>query len=73
MNPVLHITGPYVDMVQLCARCGAVLLDYRNAAWPADSDPPRGFVEGAFLYERGGFQSLFSTDDGKTPPCATVN
>lgn len=39
----LHIAGPMVDWVQKCTRCGGVLNDYRDASWPDDQSPPKGF------------------------------
>lgn len=35
-----------VDNLQVCTRCGYVVSDYRNAAWPAEQGPPSGFAPG---------------------------
>ncbi len=44
---MIHVAGPFVEWQQRCARCGAMLNDYRNAAWPKGQPAPTGFVEGA--------------------------
>lgn len=46
MSLTLHQAGPMVDMAQFCTRCGVLISDYRNAAWPSDSGPPMGFSAG---------------------------
>lgn len=47
MAGLVHVAGPYRDYLQHCTRCGAVLSDYRNSAWPGDQEPPKGWQEGA--------------------------
>lgn len=49
MSAVVHVAGPYADLVQHCVRCGEVLTDYRNAYYPAGEPPPRGWAEGEEL------------------------
>jgi len=44
---VEHVMGPLLEsMIQECARCGEVLTDYCNAAWPSGQDVPRGLTPG---------------------------
>lgn len=45
----VHEAGPLVKWVQRCTRCGYVISDYRNAAWPVDQPPPSGFKTGTFV------------------------
>jgi len=46
---ICHIAGPYRDLVQHCARCGVLLCDDRNAAWPVGDPAPKGWAEGALV------------------------
>jgi hypothetical protein len=55
-----HVAGPYVDLLQHCTRCGSVLSDYRNAAWPSGTPAPRGWEEGARVYVTGWSSSVIS-------------
>ena len=45
----IHEAGPMLGWVQTCKRCGEILSDYRNAAWPDDQPAPGGFAEGDFI------------------------
>jgi hypothetical protein len=47
MTREIHRAGPFVNLVQRCARCGEVLRDYRNAMYPEGQPPPSGFAAGA--------------------------
>ena len=64
----VHICGPYKDWVQVCTRCGEVLTDYRNAAWPVDQEPPRGFEEGIELVVTNSNPSYFEPRDSYNGP-----
>lgn len=46
---MIHIAGPYVDLVQRCVRCGRVITDNNGAMYPADMPPPGAWTEGAHL------------------------
>jgi hypothetical protein len=50
---MIHIAGRYLDGVQRCVRCGLILADYRNAAWPVGQEPPSGWTEGSHVVIEG--------------------
>ncbi len=45
-RPVEHVIGPLEGGVQECFRCGVVLTDYRNVAYPLHQGPPKGMTVG---------------------------
>jgi len=64
---MIHRAGPLVDGVQRCTRCGYILSDYRNAAWPEGQPPPTGFEVGkAIDVEPGNPRWSSVTDDAPT-------
>lgn len=58
--PVIHVAGPYKDLVQYCTRCGEILTDWRNAAYLESDGPPSGIEEGAEWVITGGMGVTFS-------------
>lgn len=70
---MIHEAGEYVDWVQKCVRCGYVLNDHRNAAWPHGQEPPTGYKVGASVdvNESPGFRSSVVVDD--PPDCQPVH
>jgi hypothetical protein len=61
---VVHKAGEMVDGLQVCVDCGAVLADYRNAMWPADDPPPRGWEEGVFVLRDGSYHAVVHANSG---------
>jgi len=52
LDPVVHVAGPMAaDGLQLCARCGCVLTDYRGSMVPSEdaTKPLRGWRPGAHV------------------------
>lgn len=41
-----HVAGEFANKMQSCTICGKVILDYRNAMWPADQPEPKGWRQG---------------------------
>lgn len=58
----VHIAGAYDGMVQLCLRCGAVLVDNRRASWPVGDGPPVGYPPGGFVGVGAGATILMNHD-----------
>lgn len=61
-----YVTEMDESMMQRCLYCGEVVSDYRNAMWPADQGPPRGFPTGE-LYVSVGFPTII-TNQPPPPP-----
>jgi len=62
---VIHVCGVYVDNLQTCTRCGAILTDYRNAMIPEGEAPLAGFAPGTMLdvIETKGFRASMVVSD----------
>jgi hypothetical protein len=62
----VHLAGPLIDGVQECARCGAILTDYRGAMTPtADAIlGALGWPEGAHVEVGPNYAA--TTDDQAT-------
>lgn len=58
---ILHFAGPLVEGVQRCTRCGAVLVDLTNCAWPEGEEPPGGYPEGDLSVDDHGSFSVTYT------------
>ncbi len=41
------------SMVQKCVLCGETISDYRNAMWPLEQGPPKGFGTGPVYVKKG--------------------
>lgn len=68
---IVHLAGPYVDLVQKCRRCGSMLSDYRNCAWPEGQPGPSGQEEGALIAVGvSGSHSWIVREPGAVPTCA---
>jgi hypothetical protein len=55
---VVHVAGPFVANVQHCARCGAIIADYRNTWSTGDSSPPPGWSVGAYIEVAGNCSTI---------------
>jgi hypothetical protein len=67
MAGTIHITGPYTEGVQQCARCLEILIDNRDVDYPEGSKPPGAFAEGERVTvrkERGSRGMTIGADDG---------
>jgi hypothetical protein len=72
MSAIAHVAGPMKDSLQQCARCGAVLADYRNAVVDLRcARLPRGWRRGAVIVVVGnGLASWIVEGEDDSPPCA---
>lgn len=61
----VHEAGPYLEGLQRCAKCGAVLTDHRNAMVPEGTPPLRGWSLGAHVEidDGGGMRSYMLTTE----------
>ena len=66
---MIHEAGPLVEWVQRCTRCGYVMSDYRDSAWPAGQRPPTGFRAGAFVEVDHDGNPKFSGETQDSPTC----
>ena len=46
---MIHVAGTFDGLVQRCARCNALLNDYRHAMYPEGDPAPAGWHEGAHI------------------------
>lgn len=68
MSATTHLAGPSIQGLQLCARCGVVLSDYRNSAWAGDGPPPKGWAEGVGVEVDGPFMQRVPFERRETTP-----
>ena len=70
MEYTKHILGEYDTFadVQYCVICGKMLVDNRNAMYPAGSPPPKGWAEGELYVSNTSNPQIFTTmlDAGDT-------
>lgn len=70
---VRHKAGKYENLVQTCTRCGEVMTDNRNAAWPVGQPEPQGWPAGSeVVTEKWPGMTSYHVADMKTdvtPPC----
>ena len=76
MAAVQHLPGKFENLMQHCARCGALLFDYRSCAWPVNQPPPSGVREGVELViEKVGRMTSYvpaNEFQGIVTPCSPI-
>src|SRR5690606_4165692 len=70
-----HIAGSYDEetKLQICSRCGSVIIDYNGVVWLGDA-PPEGFKEGKEVYisSDGSFKTTKVSPETETVDCLHV-
>lgn len=66
---IIHQAGLMLDNLQLCVRCGYVLSDYRNAAWPIGQPAPTGWPPGAHVEVEDRYNPKYSGLTEAHPTC----
>lgn len=66
---IIHQAGLMLDYVQLCVRCGYVLNDYRNAAWPTGQPAPSGWAPGAHVEVEDRYNPKYAGVTLSDPTC----
>lgn len=67
----IHVAGPMREWLQICARCGEILSDYRNAMIPAGDPLPRGWAVGAHVEITRGVPTQFAVTTA-IPTCEEI-
>jgi hypothetical protein len=59
------------ELMQYCIVCGAVISDYRNAMWPGDQEPPKGYEPGPVYVSEGNpkITQSYPPEDAPVTPC----
>jgi hypothetical protein len=65
---VTHLAGPMVELVQRCARCGAILFDYRNSM-TTGVGYVRGWEVGKRIVVDGNYSSAASDTESVPREC----